>query len=542
MALRLVRTLALAAACSWNVVAAAPGVTVQLPGLVVPPSEASNKQKVVDVFVTSWNAYKEYAYGHDDLTPVSMSFVDSYGGWGASIVDALDTSFLMGETSIFEEAVEWSTSVDYNISSNAQVSVFETTIRYIGAMLVAYQLSGEKYPELVSKSVEVANKLSLAFDGSSPIHWGYVDFNDSVPITGATSNIAEQGTLTMEWVTLSNLTGNQTYADLALGAVTHIISLAAPLPGLPAQGIDPATGDAVGAYITWGGGSDSYFEYLIKYARLSNTDDNIFADTWATAVDTSMKVLAETSTVGDWQYLADWDTGTIIHIGSHLECYSAGNWLLGGKLLKNETIVNFALKHNDACWNTYASTATGIGPEAFAYFSPDGNYTDTSPSSGDIAFYERNGFFIQPGSEYYYMRPEVLESNFYAWRITGDTKYLTRAAAALDAFEVYLAAPVAYAGIDDVDATDSAFIDDMQSFWFAEVLKYLYLTFDDPSNISLDEYVFNTEGHPFKAPAAKSSYGSGSLQHPTGSFKVNPGTLPQVSPVPRLPNFLNPGQ
>ena len=131
--------------------------------------------------------------------------------------------------------------------------------------------------------------------------------------------------------------------------------------------------------------------------------------------------------------------------------------------------------------------STGIGPEVFAYFSSDGNYTGSTPSDGDLAFYERHGFFIQPGDSDYYLRPEVLESNFYAWRVTGDPKYVQRAADAVDSFLTYLPTTVAYAGINDVDATDSTFIDDMQSFWFAEVLKYLYLTFSDPSLISLDE-------------------------------------------------------
>lgn len=36
------------------------------------------------------------------------------------------------------------------------------------------------------------------------------------------------------------------------------------------------------------------------------------------------------------------------------------------------------------------------------------------------------------------------------------------------------------------------------SYFFAETLKYLYLIFSDPKYISLDEYVFNTEAHPFK--------------------------------------------
>ena len=72
------------------------------------------------------------------------------------------------------------------------------------------------------------------------------------------------------------------------------------------------------------------------------------------------------------------------------------------------------------------------------------------------------------------MRPEVLESNFYAFRATGNPQYFDRAVSAMDSFATFLKTPtVAFAPIDDVDSTDSDFIDDMESFWFAEVLKYL---------------------------------------------------------------------
>ncbi|KAF9049291.1 seven-hairpin glycosidase [Hymenopellis radicata] len=90
-------------------------------------------------------------------------------------------------------------------------------------------------------------------------------------------------------------------------------------------------------------------------------------------------------------------------------------------------------------------------------------------------------------------------------------KYLDRAASAIDSFNKFLPATVAFAPINDVNDEDSTKIDDMESFWFAEVLKYLYLTFDDPLHISLDNFVFNTEAHPFEAPPAKESYGSGSI-------------------------------
>lgn len=87
------------------------------------------------------------------------------------------------------------------------------------------------------------------------------------------------------------------------------------------------------------------------------------------------------------------------------------------------------------------------------------------------AFHAQHGFYIT--LEAYILRPEVLESNFYAWRATGDTKYLDRAAAAIQAFKNHLRSTVGYGGIDDVNDPNSTKIDDTESFWFAEVLKYL---------------------------------------------------------------------
>ena len=90
------------------------------------------------------------------------------------------------------------------------------------------------------------------------------------------------------------------------------------------------------------------------------------------------------------------------------------------------------------------------------------------------------------------MRPEVLESNFYAWRYTGNTTYYERAVSAYQSLETYLRTDtVAYAPINDVNSDNGGgFIDDMESFWFAEVLKYLYLTFDDPNHINLDNCAY----------------------------------------------------
>ncbi|KAJ8517937.1 hypothetical protein ONZ45_g4936 [Pleurotus djamor] len=522
---------------------------VQKPGLKLPSSAAANRNAVQKLFVDSYNAYREFAFGHDDLSPVSKGFSDGRNGFGATIVDALPTIAIMGLDDLFEEALNFTAHIDFSKSHTPDtVSVFETTIRYLGGLLSAFELSGQQHPILVEKAKEVADKMAFAWVGDNLVPFGFINFATNTPTRG-TSNIAEAGTLALEWSTLTKHTGNATYANKAVGSLRHITTLPDPLPGLAAQGIDPATGKSVGAFVTWGGGSDSYFEYLIKYARLSNTDDPIFADTWATAVDSSIKTLLRTSTVGDFLYVADFDDNRRIrHVGSHLACFHGvivlqRQWMLtwstnaGGKLLNNQTIVDLGLKLVDACINTYSSTATGIGPESFAYISDDGSFTGGSnPSRSQLAFNAQHGFYIT-GADYI-LRPEVLESNFYAWRVTGDTKYLDNAARAIDSFNKFLPATVGIGGLFDVNNVNSDKVDDTESFWFAEVLKYLYLTFDDPDHISIDDFVFNTEAQPFIAPTAKATYGSGSIRGPQ-AFKAQSGSLPVISPNRVIPRPLN---
>ncbi|KAF5379218.1 hypothetical protein D9615_005884 [Tricholomella constricta] len=503
---------------------------VQKDGLVLPPDAGIHKAAVQQIFEDSYSAYKQFAFGHDDLSPISQGFSDGRNGWGATIVDSLSTMYIMGLDDLFLEAVDFSSKIDFSRSkTSGTVSVFETTIRYLGGLLSAYELSGNQYPALLQKAKEVADKMAFAWVGNNDIPFGFLDFSRNSP-TVSGSNIAEAGTLALEWATLALHTGNQTYSDLAVKSLRHIANLAAPLPGLAAQGIDPSTGAFIGGYVSWGGGSDSYFEYLIKHARLSNTNDPLFADTWLTAVDSSIKTLLRTSTVGNHVYLADFDSSRRIrHVSSHLACFHGGNWIFGGKLLNNQTIVDIGLQLVDACWNTYASTATGIGPEGFAFISSDGEFTGgNTPSTSQRNFNAQHGYYIT--SSPYILRPEVLESNFYAYRATGDTKYLDRAASAIDSFNTFLRTPTGFAGLNNVNSANSGKIDDTESFWFAEVLKYLYLTFDDPNHISLDDYVFNTEAHPFKAPHAKSSYGTSRIL-PGKPFAVQSGPpLPEISP------------
>ncbi|KNZ78343.1 putative mannosyl-oligosaccharide alpha-1,2-mannosidase 1B [Termitomyces sp. J132] len=476
---------------------------VQNPNLQLPPDAVVQKAAVKKIFTDSFAAYKKFAFGHDDLSPLSQSFSDGRNGWEAHL--NLPRKYIMGLDDLFQEAVTFSSNIDFSKSQTPDsVSVFETTIRYLGGLLSAFELSDQKYPILLEKAKEVADKLAFAWVGENALPFGSVNFTTNSPtiaavlLTFAPDPLPDRNTSDRK--------------------------------GLPAQGVNPQDGKSIGGYVTWGGGSDSYFEYLIKYARLSNTNDPLFANTWHTAVDSSIKTLLRTSIPGNHVYLADFDDSRKIrHIGSHLACFNGGNWILGGKLLNNDTIVNIGLQLADACWNTYASTQTGIGPESFAFISSDGNFTGGTPANvADLKFNAQHGFYITDGV--YIQRPEVLETNFYAWRATGDTKYLDRAASAVASFDKFLQTPTGYAGINDVNNVANGLVDDTESFWFAEVLKYLYLTFDDPNHISLDEYVFNTEAHPFKAPPAKSMYGTNTIL-PSKPFTIQSGPpLPAISP------------
>ena len=56
--------------------------------------------------------------------------------------------------------------------------------------------------------------------------------------------------------------------------------------------------------------------------------------------------------------------------------------------------------------------------------------------------------------------------------------------------------------IYDVNAVPVRHSDSMESFVLAETFKYYYLLFSPPDLVSLDDFVFSTEAHPFLLPRA----------------------------------------
>lgn len=115
-------------------------------------------------FKHSWAGYKARAWLHDEVMPISGGWRDPFGGWAATLVDALDTLWIMDLHDEFGEAVKAVQRINFTTTTMNTINVFETTIRYLGGFLAAYELSEKKYPALLDKAVEVGELLMCAFD------------------------------------------------------------------------------------------------------------------------------------------------------------------------------------------------------------------------------------------------------------------------------------------------------------------------------------------------------------------------------------------
>ena len=88
-----------------------------------------------------------------------------------------------------------------------------------------------------------------------------------------------------------------------------------------------------------------------------------------------------------------------------------------------------------------------------------------------------------------YFRPEAIESVFIMYRATGDVYWREKGWEMFKAIEKHTIATYGASAINDVTSEKPMAVDEMESFWLAETLKYFYLLFSEPTLISLDDYV-----------------------------------------------------
>jgi mannosyl-oligosaccharide alpha-1,2-mannosidase len=183
---------------------------------------------VKHAFLVSWNAYREHAMPHDELAPSTNSFKDPFGGWGATLVDALDTLWIMGLKAEFREAVDYVAAIDFTTTPMQKMRVFETVIRYLGGMLAAWDVSGhdQEFKVLLDKAIELGDVLMGVFDTPNRmplLAWGWKQKDLAKhPRADASSVAAELGSLSMEFTRLAQITGNHSYYD-AVARITDAL-------------------------------------------------------------------------------------------------------------------------------------------------------------------------------------------------------------------------------------------------------------------------------------------------------------------------------
>ncbi len=423
------------------------------------PARTDNPAELVrKEFLHAWNGYKTFAWGHDALRPISRTPYDWYGvPFLMTPVDALDTMILMGLTSEADSTREYIVS-HLSFDRDVYVKNFEFTIRLLGGLLSSYQLTGDA--RLLELARDLGTRLLPAFN--TPTGMPYVDVNlRTGKGRGTVTNPAEVGTLLLEFGTLTKLTGDARYLDAAKRSLKQVYARRSRI-GLVGEGIDVMTGTWTGTDSHISGCIDSYYEYMVKGARLFGDKD--CGTMWDSSIAAIRTYLQDSSSAGLWYGHADMNTGVRSHtwFGS-LDAFFPAVLVLSGDIRRAGML-------EESCfhmWNLH-----GIEPEEIDY----GTMSVTSPG--------------------YPLRPEIIESAYYLFSATHDPRYRAMGKVFLDSLRTYCRTDIGYAGLNSVITKEKD--DMMESFFLAETLKYLYLLFAPPSPLDFDTVTINPEAHPLR--------------------------------------------
>ena len=421
----------------------------------------------------AWRGYERYAWGHDELRPVSRTTRDWYAEpLLMTPVDALDTLLLMGlddeaakaRALIVERlgvgrgtarpATGGAAAFDLDLS----VKTFEITIRMLGGLLSGWQMTGD--PRLLRLADDLGTRLLPAFASPTGMPYTFVNLRTG-KTRGPRSNPAEIGTLLLEFGTLARATGKQVYYDKAKHAVVELYRRRSPL-GLVGDEIDVETGRWTSRASHVGGGIDSYYEYLLKCWRLFGDAD--CGAMWQESSGALDRYLAVDAPTGFWYGQVDMLTGkrTATEFGA-LHAFLPAVLALGGDLGRARRLEASCFK----MWNLH-----GIEPEVLDY--------------GTMAVVEAG----------YPLRPEIVESAYYLRHYTRDPRYLEMGRTFLAGLLAHCRTDAGYTVLKNVVTKEKG--DLMPSYFLAETLKYLYLIFAPDQALDFDQVIFNTEGHPLR--------------------------------------------
>lgn len=416
-------------------------------------------EEVKQETLRSWQAYKQYAWGHDALKPLTRSAEDWYADpLYISPIDAYSTLKLMGfdaEAKEIEDYVVDSLSWDKDIDAK----VFEVDIRILGGLLSMYELSGN--PRVLAKTVDFADRLLPAFDTHTGIPTYYVNLRTGEQ-KGDTVNVAEAGTNILELGILSYYTGDPKYYAAGRRATLAIHERRSAL-GLVGSDINVRTGQWTNRTAHICAGVDSYYEYLYKTYQLFG--DTTIGRVWRESIAAINTHLPEEKDDLLWYGRVDMDSGErTSRVITLYDAFMPALLVLSGDTARAERLQ----RTWDHVWRLH-----GLEPTAYDY------------GTGEV----RHGA--------YDLNPEIIESAYYLHHFTGDPAYREMAAAYWADIKKHCRTEVAFTSVADVRTMEQK--DYMPTFFFAETMKYLYLVFSEGHDrFSLGDNVFNTEAHPFR--------------------------------------------
>lgn len=443
--------------------------------IVNSPIELSRKrEKIKFVMQKSWNAYKKDAWGYDFLGPQSHSGKDMHG-LGYTIVDSLDTLLLMKMYKEFDEATKW---INNSFSLNTQVSFFEAVIRCLGGLLSVYEQTHEEL--FLNNAIKLGDRLLLAFMTPTGLPKSMIDLKTGRgtdhPWAPNISLLADAGSVQLEFLALSIHSGNYTYWEYAARSLKVLMKFG-PIPPTQIRNdyLFPASESF--SFDSFG---DSYFEYLIKLELYSPNNVSFLKQEFLESIMEARKRLTFTSILTKKEYFASISSSLYQHSISHLLFFLPGSLFLASQhypLYSNEFSILGKSLLNTAVW-LYKQTPTHIGGETvqFVQFSPGYYWTEDT----------------------YKLRPELIESLFYSWRINKDYNARIVAWKIFEGIKKYCSVDDGFSQVSDTNTNTVIYGDIQESFFLSETLKYLYLMFCDDSVYSLNDYVFTTQAHPLK--------------------------------------------
>jgi glycosyl hydrolase family 47 len=423
------------------------------------PSDPAMAEQVKTELLHAWDGYKQYAWGHDDLLPVSKTWRDWYGK-ETLLMTAVDSLSTLAIMRLDDEAKK---TIDYiaghlSFDKDISVSNFEITIRILGGLLSAHQTTGDA--RLLALADDLATRLLPVFKSKTGMPYRFVNLKTGA-VDGAVSNPAEIGTLVLEWGTLSKLTRKPVYLDAARGALRALYARRDRSTGLVGQEINVETGQWTNKASHVGGAIDSYYEYLLKCERLF--DDRECGEMYRASISSVNEHIADEVDGGLWYGRVDMSTGrrTGTTFGS-LQAFLPAVLAMGGDLDRARRLQDSAFR----MWALH-----GIEPEALDYKKM------TVTRAG------------------YQLRPEIVESTYILSHYTKDPKYLDAGRRMFADLVKHCRTDAGYTVLESVVTKQKGNL--QHSFLLAETLKYFYLLFK-PDALDFDGVTFNTEAHPLR--------------------------------------------